>query len=685
MADWGLSRALQGLYAPVNKRENANRELGVLAAMDQLKTQDAQQEQLAQMQQQAYYDKVDEFSNKLLSPDREKIQNKSRLLNQKIKEQLRNYGGSAKKFMEHGGFQMLRNYQNELMNSAEASTYMENKKNMDLLVAAQLNGKGHLINPSDMRRMDQYNKTGEGKVTYTGLMNEIEMPDSENYDWQTDIPAEDILKNEDNYVKIYGNYKLTHPDIADPTEEDLINFVKQNYRGKGSNWRRQAYLQEQQRKQAVEAAKLRAKTQTEADKNKYKHQYSGLVRNVFANTGADFNLSEYKEGYWQNKFNNPKLFNALTSGGRKYTDWGRDYALAEDGIVDANRDNLWPGLFGTNSDWGKGSWLENWFAEEFQPREAYSWYQGSEPRVVQAALDLDDEQIDRAGKIIKGWIPDDKSFTAAGVRVGDLADPLLTEKYQGDYRIKAIINGAYAKAGNGPHAGSEQMIMNIIDGSGKGHVNKDATAELDKMLGENAQLTNDLFVVLEDEDKNVFYHPLHVADGRMQSIMMEQLEEYDNMTPSVKNQEHIQSVESAADNAVDELIAPINEVYDQFEGREDLASSLVSELLHYSPSGSYDPARENLAKSFYTSMAVELGGAETEALQNVISQGAFTDFLQGAEAEGEQQFDYTQAMRGTKFGDMDIIAKIMDNDPNAEANQGFYNLWIQAYKTLLNR
>lgn len=73
-----------------------------------------------------------------------------------------------------------------------------------------MKGFGHLINPSDMANLENYQKTGNGKITYTGMMSEIEMPKDDKYEYGISIPAKDILYK--NYMKIMGNYKLTHPD-----------------------------------------------------------------------------------------------------------------------------------------------------------------------------------------------------------------------------------------------------------------------------------------------------------------------------------------------------------------------------------------------------------------------------------------------------------------------------------------
>lgn len=670
MADWGLSRALTGLYGDVGKRENANRELGVLSAMEQMRQFDQQQETQAQAQQQAFYNQVNEFSNQLLGPDRQKFQNKAGLLQKKLKDHLRSYGGSVRKFMDNGGFQMLQNYQHDLMNSEEAGTYLDNKRNMDLIVAAQMNGKGHLINPTDLKNLEAYNETGEGAVTYSGMLNEIEMPDSDHYDWNTDIPAEDILSHEDNYVKIYGNYVTTYPDLGEPTEKDLENFVKQHYKGRGSNWRRKAYMDEQAAKRAAAAAKLNQGPQNK--RGDYENQYSGIVRNIFANTGKNLKIEDYQSGYWENTFSNPNMVNTVAQ--KKYTGIAQDYAMAEKGLFDVNRETI-PGGFNLI----KNTWLEDWFTEEFQPREARYYYENDEAIIAKAALNLQDNAIDMSSKTIKNWQPNDNTFTASGVRVGDLDDELELDAYNNDYTIDGIINAAFGKAGNGPHKDGTQMVMNVMKGD---DVDPEKTASFDEQLS-GADLRHDLFIVLRDEDNNVFYQPLNMSDPRTSGKLMAQLDEYDDYSPAVINNEYIDKQEALVDQALAKTMEPINNFYDQIDGNETIMNDLTSELLYFSPTGKYDPMRENLAISFYAATSMLEGGDPVQNMQDILSGGAFTDFIQSASTQFDRNM--TRDLQNGDIGDLDFIKNLWSQDEVTDLNEQFYGLWMQNYKTLVNR
>ena len=668
-ASWGVNRALSALYGDVGKRENANRELGVLSAMEQMRQYDEQQENLARQENDARRQRVHEFSNKLLGPDREAFNQKAMLLQQKMKEQLRQYGGSVKKFMDNGGHQLMASYENDLLNSDEASQFMSNKRNMDLLVAAQMAGKGHLISKRDMINMQNYEKNGGGEITYSGLMNDIEMPDPEHYNWDEPIPAEDILKHPGNYVKIYGNWRQTFPDLGEPTERDLIEFTRDQYKGKGANWRRQAYYDEQRQKRAAAAAK----TKTEEKKNAYKHQYSGMVSTIFQNAGQNLRIEDYQPGYWENKYVNPRQVDVHAP--RKYKGYAQDYALKENTFLDYNRQ----GLMGS----GVGmmpNWIEDWFSQEYQPREARYYYEGDEAVIARAGLNLGEKDIDTSKNVIRNWEPNDNSFTAAGVRLGDLDQKIDKDAYGGNYKIEGIINGAYGTVSNGPHQEAQQMVMNVLDESGD--FDSEKSAEFDKFL-EGADLRHDLFVVLTDDNGNTFYQPLNFDSNRTQGKLMKQLEEYDNYTPAIMNSEYIREQEDLTDKAVQEAMGPINSYYDQFDQRTDFGDYLVSELLKYSRTGQYDNSREDLAKSFYAAFAQLQGGnvEESLGLTEVLMNGsAFTQFIDDLGAEMERDLAYD--ISGSNIGDKEFILNAMDKDRD---NEALYQLWLQNYKALGNR
>ena len=94
-------------------------------------------------------------------------------------------------------------YRNGVINSEEASQYIDNKKNMERILDMQSKGLGHLINPIDMYNLNQYHKNGEGKISFTGSLNEIEMLPPESVEWGEEITADKILSYKNNYTKYY--------------------------------------------------------------------------------------------------------------------------------------------------------------------------------------------------------------------------------------------------------------------------------------------------------------------------------------------------------------------------------------------------------------------------------------------------------------------------------------------------
>ena len=256
MSDWGIGAAFGGLLARQGNNDSAKEELVTLQAFKAEKEKDDLMDQQAQMQKAAYDKQVSDFADKLLGPDRDRINKKAKMLQARVREEIKTYGGDMSKFMSNNGHMFLNDYKSSLINSEESTTYLENKGNMEKLTAIQMSGKGHLINQNDLFAMKEYNKNGGGKISYTGMLNEIEMPDANSYDYGTDIPVEDILDK--NHVAIYGNYIMTHPENPQPSKQDLLAFTKLQYGGTGANWQKNLAYEKEKNDKEIQFAKLKS-------------------------------------------------------------------------------------------------------------------------------------------------------------------------------------------------------------------------------------------------------------------------------------------------------------------------------------------------------------------------------------------------------------------------------------------
>lgn len=240
--DFGLSQALTGMYNGPSQTEKKNTEFTQLQQMQTFYENQSIKKEQAALKMQMYDQSVNQFADNLLSPDRNRLFQRSKLLKGSVREMIKANGGNMKDFFANGGHEIMGNYKSALVNSEEASDYLQNKQNMVFIMKAMNEGKSHLISPVDKANYDAYMKNKGGKLTYSGVMNEIKMPDPAKYAYGESVPLEDILN--ENRTTILGNYAIynrgTSLDPAEtgklPTEAELLAFTAAMYgTQKGSN------------------------------------------------------------------------------------------------------------------------------------------------------------------------------------------------------------------------------------------------------------------------------------------------------------------------------------------------------------------------------------------------------------------------------------------------------------------
>ena len=224
--NWAIGQGYSNLMDSTNKRESAKNELGTLQMLDQQMKSDRQEKETNDLKEQAYYEQISKFSDTLLGPDKKRINEKAGALAAIVREQIKSNGGDMGKFFANGGHRILGEYKSALTNSDEAIDFQENKKNMDKLVEMQMKGFGHKISARDLANLDAYQRDGKGKVTYSGMYNDIDIPDPERFAKGEKISARMILAEKQNRTKYIGNYKLDFPDATfPPAEAELERYV----------------------------------------------------------------------------------------------------------------------------------------------------------------------------------------------------------------------------------------------------------------------------------------------------------------------------------------------------------------------------------------------------------------------------------------------------------------------------
>lgn len=234
----GAIAGLSGLSKSVDRAAETQKEF---ATMDNLQNdiqKEKQSNMLAQEMEAKQYEDVANKASELLEPDRQKIRAKSLELQQSIRSKIEEYG-SRKAFFENGGFSLLSKYKSDLLTSEETLSYQDNKKNMESLIKIQESGKGDLISKRDMESLTNYrNGIGDGKIIYSGLKSEVKIPEK-YFNYQEEIPSENILMYGSNYMAIYNNWLLENPNkkglMGKDLKNELLLYTAQNHSGQGVN------------------------------------------------------------------------------------------------------------------------------------------------------------------------------------------------------------------------------------------------------------------------------------------------------------------------------------------------------------------------------------------------------------------------------------------------------------------
>lgn len=677
--DWGIGIGLQGLYGKSNYIERNRNELAAMDSMDAMKMRkDAMNEQ-AQLKEQAYMEEISKFADTLLGPDRDKINEKAKFLQARMKEKISYYGGDMQKFFADGGHKFIGDYKRSLISSPETTQYMENKKNMTMLLEMMSKKQGHLINARDYQSLVDYQNNGGGVVSFTGMYNEIQLPDLEAYDYGTEIPAQDIL--DQNYVAIYGNYIIDNPDKADldpqDLKHDLLAYTQMNYGGKGKNWQRQQNALEEHNRHQESMAKLinenlkikqGAKTKKIIDVNGNEVEvyddtqpedkdYTNLLsvniqRGIHSVAPAEkkFTIDEFMRGYHtkdNTTFN--ENFEAINPGSLV----AEHIDLSENGSLE---DVV--GKFFGKSPKGtadKNSILPNVFDDYFVPANAYA-VKGLQPHKDKIGAMFFNGLKVVNGKVI-GLTPTNDMFLPNGASLDAHAkqeQPINVADYTGDYTIKNIFIGGVTETKDG-----KEIVMNKTNS--KGEVDKEwATKEAkEKYFGEIKG--NQLIVQVEDDRGQVFYKAMEYTPALSQQIN-KTLGEANQLAPVDKDysqkENNLQFNTKLAKEEKDILTNSWNVVN---EKAGSIFKQKTSEAIMLSPQGTYDQESANLVKSYYVALASMVDGQIKDA--NTLKQLV--------ETPGSSVMNIVKEAKDKGY---DVKAKIAQGASALEVIDGLINL-----------
>jgi hypothetical protein len=507
---------LQGLQGNINTTDDAIRDLSVLEKMDQRIQYDKEKEVEAQKQEELMYERAYQMSDKLLEKDRIAINKRIAMFQGQVTSHLKDSGGSRKSFMENGGLSVMNKITNSIMRSDEAVRYQENKKNLAKIIEAKDKGLGHLIAPTDLQSLEDYeNSEAGGQITYSGIMSEIEIPPSANFDYGTDIPLEKILSNKSNMMRIKANYKINYPERPEPDANQIYQFAKKmGYGGTGSSTARMQLASREAMKKAQYDAKRASQAKT------HKNSYLGQMEVLKSQVKPGMSIQDINEKYDGNMIealskDNPS-FNKLLSS--RFTQMSRKRNLTEEGpdptdLLDAQDSGPLDNI----------AQMVGYFAnDKMGLKEAYNILPYNQKEMGERAFH--DATVENG--YLLDFEPAETDFRMDGVKLTGAYK--LDDQHKGKYKLLGTTTALKAKMTS--DNGEEALLMNAYDDDGT--LDKKSTAKMDEAYGDSETILTTV-MAYENEDGNIFYRELEMSDPQIRTVFSNALAEDDNIQPQV--------------------------------------------------------------------------------------------------------------------------------------------------------
>ncbi len=593
------SRGLAGLSQSLEKSDQNDRNLQYMQQLSAIKQQEDQQKEVDQLKEQQYYDSLNKEADGLLAGDRAAIQKKALDIQGSIKEQIKLYGGNRSKFLQNGGHRLLKNYIDNVTGSEEMSTYKENKENLVRIMAAQEKGFGARIMDRDIESMQQYQKTGKGKITFSGMMNEIEIPPQENYDLGADIPLDHIMNHNANNLKILGNYKMYYPDLDDPTPEELKAFAsKMGYGGKGSNRDNINFA----RKLALQENAKAAASTTRAVEDKRKTSTLVNYANMMASMGettVDEIYKTAKDGSAVNWYKDQKGNKLIENNLGEWNHVSNVTYLNKQGS-------------GLNDLFGPFGDLIN----NPEIKLANSGQIFTMPQTNLVAKNLLNQEVDEQGFVT---IDIDSSFYDMKGEATKGENALEPGEYKGKYKVLGISTAALTTQTNG----NGQLLIEVWDDD---KYDGEATKEFaDKLKG--STVTPTAVMALQNDDGLIFYKEVPLKNKNFTNTLNVQMGDeawMDDLNDSEQKQSEINQVsQKMTAEKQEQLIKRAKTVNDVL----DTTPAFKFEADDWKDKKNPDFNRSTLMRAFYSSLDTDPGRSADINLFSLTIAGT------GAEAE----------------------------------------------------
>jgi len=555
-----------GLLGDANKNmQRENVQMQYLSALKTLSDQKKDESVKMQLAEQSFYENLNKQAEELLPYDKQKIQEKSKFLQREVRERIKAFGGNRSEFMQGGGISMMSQYMGNLTGSEEFATFKENKKNMTMLLSALSNPKlAAFVTQKDINNLSVYNQNKGGKITYSGLLPELEMPDLKGFDYDKEVADEKIFYtgNNPNAIKYRmvqeGIYK---GDPANLTDDIAFSYFKTlNISAMGQNTAKieaanKFAIEEMQEKYKFSTKQAELNDKKEERDYKYKDENketgSNGSYNVLTNISNDKKiinerglkntdiLSAYDDGVDSNK----KLIE-ITSAQLMYDSTSESNISA----TEQNYDELGWGLT-------EGSWIANQFTGNGTFKIAGS--RMITPKVSQEVLAQmgGGYQLQQDGTILYDPGLSSEAYRGNGVQLTGKRK-IEPKNHDGNYRPLGLVTGYVGETTDGNRQteqdGHKSILTIKLDESGK--IDKDYLQRAKEGFKEGSIELN-TFVALQGPNGELFYEPIDIDNVAVAEALTDNLKNLNYSKTQAARTE-----ENRITTAANQYIAANNEI-----------------------------------------------------------------------------------------------------------------------------
>lgn len=663
MANLGALSAAAALAQPIETVESKQRELASLSMLKDGIDKERKENMLYQELEAKEYEEISAYASQLLEPDRKKIQAEAFKLQEKVQGHVRDTG-SRKMFFSNGGVAALKKYKTDLLNSEPSLRYKDNKNNMERILALQASGKAHLLAPKDLKALQEY-QNGEGdKITYSGLMSELDYSIADMYGFGQDVPDIALLRNKDNFTRIYGNYVTENgPDSLkgmDDTqiESTLLSFMNKmgyNTKGKDEFYRQQQAIAARERRAYKEQ---KAATDGTTEGKQEKILWTNEVNNVMDELlySKEINADEIRQGDFLTKTESP-LVKALI--GHKDKAWTQQSRKTATKSGDAF------------------SWVANKIGGKY-------YRPASAMKVLDAgkqAAEITGLQMNEDGTVNYELSTDYFNGNGEKFEAGDVDD--FTISVGGaPLSGKAKVMGAFL----GFKTGDGQIIMNSTDSKGKKTANDEEIAK----SYQGKSVAHSMFVALQDEIGQTFYKEVDPRNVQNHATLNNVLGANNDLTEVVKSS-------SATKRATNEQRVVLEDDKKRVQAQIDKAAnpdgafgntSFINEANKFRTSSGSN--RNKMIKAYY--MAIDAFTNDNTFDEKRLNGSGFVQdnlFSRGLNVMGDSSLE-TNMLNFKDYGDtsfIDLYTKTYNDDPDMDdegikKNNQFSQVWKNYYNLI---